>query len=361
MMDLPDTYRRIVIAAEHWFGATGGGLAHGFRELGWDVVEADPKDHYIMGRTAALRLAARVLRKSSTTSYNNALLWGARMSNPLAFLAVKGSYINVESLRKIKKQGIITALFYPDVHFDHPGMDLATFDEYDLFFTTKSFHIDYLSKRLGADRVRYLPHGYSSLVHRPRYEEMEEANYIADVLYVGNHSAYKEAWLKEIAGALPDIQLMIVGNGWSPDSFPGATVVGRHVLGDGYARLLQSARINIAVHFGPTGPDNWEDMVSTRTFQTPASKGFMLHIDNPEVRSLFDIGTEIDVFSSPGELSRKIRHYLDNPEQRARMIEAAYYRAVPAYSYNARAHDIAAAINALAASGAPGRTNGPRA
>jgi spore maturation protein CgeB len=85
---------------------------------------------------------------------------------------------------------------------------------------------------------------------------------------------------------------------------------------------------------------DWEDLVSTRTFEIPAAKCFMLHIDNEEVRDLFNPGSEIDVFSSGEQLSNQIDFYLARPDLRAKLIERAYRRCVPAYSYDARAQQM---------------------
>ena len=56
------------------------------------------------------------------------------------------------------------------------------------------------------------------------------------------------------------------------------------------------------------------------------------------------LGEEIDVFSTPEELADKIRFYLARPELRAQMIERAYARAAPHYSYAARAKEISSLI-----------------
>lgn len=338
----------IVIAGEFWFGASGAGLAHGFRQLGWNVDEVDTRDHFVHGSTLTLRLAGRALRRLFAASYNQAVLNAIDMAQPRAFLSCKGNYLHSATLEEIRRRGVITINYYPDVHFNHFGLDFSTFEHYDLFFTTKSFQVEYLQTLLGSSRVHFLHHGYSSLVHRPRLAEIGEGDYITDILYVGNYSPYKKHWLAVIAQQLPDVKLMIVGNGWTRAAShfaPQATVSMRHIPGDRYARLVQSARINIAVHTGPSGPDDWEDLVSTRTFEIPACRGFMLHIDNDEVRGLFKPGQEIDVFSTPQELREKIRTYLVQPESRAAMIDRAFARCVPNYSYDARAGVIAAAID----------------
>ncbi len=71
----------------------------------------------------------------------------------------------------------------------------------------------------------------------------------------------------------------------------------------------------------PCGAESWEDLVSTRTFDIPTCKGFMLHIDNPEVRELFEPGREIDLFASEDALIAKIEHYLARAMLRGEMIE----------------------------------------
>lgn len=342
---------RIVVASECWHGATGAGLSHGFRKLGWDVVEIDPRDHFVSGKSLRLRAAGRLLRRQCRASYNRAVREAVALLSPRWFVTVKGSDLERATLVELKRRGVVTANYYPDVHFDHPGVDPSTFSFYSHFFTTKSFQVDHLRRTLGQDRVRFLHHGYSSLVHRPRMANVREADYVADVLYVGNHSPYKERWLVEVARSLPDVRFMIVGSRWQEAGArmgPQAIVVGHHILGDGYARLLQQARINIALHSGPDPATGWQDLVSTRTFEIPACKGFMLHIDNPEVRTLYEPGTEIDVFRSPEELCEKIRYYLPQPELRREMIERAYVRCVPAYSYDARAEVIASAMSLAA-------------
>ena len=338
----------IVIAGEFWFGSSETGLAHGFRQLGWDVDEVNLHDYFVYGSMLTLRLARRALRRLFAAWYNKAVLNAIDMAQPRVFLTVKGTYLHPATLEEIRRRGVTTINYYPDFHFSYAGLNHSTFEHYDLFFTTKSFQVEHLQALLGPSRVHFLHHGYSSLVHRPRLTEIGESDYIADVLYVGNYSPYKERWLAAIAQRLPDIRLMIVGNGWTRAASrfaPRATTTTRHVLGDRYARLLQRARINIAVHSGPGGPGDWEDLVSTRTFEIPACRGFMLHIDNDEVRGLFKPGREIDVFSTPEELCKKIRNYLAQPESRAAMIERAFARCVPDYSYDARAGVIAAAIN----------------
>jgi spore maturation protein CgeB len=332
--------RRIVFASEFWFGATTDGLAHGLRKEGWDICYVDTNHHFLQGRSLELRLVSRALERLSISSYNAAVLDAVERLKPRAFLTAKGVFLTPDTLKQIRRFGAMTVNYYPDYHFDFRQLDQATLPLYDRFITTKSFQLPFLCERLTAERVEFLHHGYSSLVHFPRLEQVAETDYVADCAYTGNYSPYKARWLEAVVRKLPALRLVIVGNGWSErtkNTPVEGNVYGCHLVGDAYSRFLQTVRINLAFHMGPFGSNGWQDLVSTRTFEIPACKGFMLHIDNDEVRDLFEPGKEIDVFGSEEELCEKIAHYLAYPKLRSDMIERAYARAVPAYSYDARA------------------------
>lgn len=335
----------MVLAGDFWAGASGRGLADGFRDLGWSVQEVDQRDFRARaGGDILLKAASRLTRRSSEEAYRCKLLDECRTLKADVFLAIKGIGISGNLLRQIKDTDALTVMYYPDYEFNHPGMSSDSFGEYDLFVTTKTFQLAHLEQILGRKRVAYVPHGYSGGIHRPIVDYMEEQDYRVDLIYPGNHSAYKQKWLEESLTDLPEPSIEIIGNRWRENASAGPLSRARMPggrIGVAYAEALQTARINISVHFGPSA-SGWEDLVSTRTFEIPACKGFMLHIDNEEVRQFFSPGEEIDVFSTPEELADKIRFYLARPELRARMIERAYLRAVPAYSYAARAKQIVA-------------------
>lgn len=235
-------------------------------------------------------------------------------------------------------------MFYPDFHFAHAGTELETIKLYDIVFTSKSFQLEFLRKELPGRRVEFVHHGYCSSVHKPSSDPMRESDYQYDIMYIGNHTPHKFEWMLDLRRRQPERRFGIIGNRWR-ERVRGTVLepcmIADEALGFAYVKFMRKSRINIAVHGGRMpGSGDWEDLVSTRTFEIPAAKCFMLHIDNEEVRSLFNLGSEIDVFSSGEQLSDQIDFYLARPELRALMIERSYRRCVPAYSYDARAQQM---------------------
>jgi hypothetical protein len=294
-----------------------------------------------VGRCA--RIVSRLKLPLTIRRYNKAILEAVRLAKPSFFLTVKGSYITAETLASVRRLGIFTINYYPDFHFNYPGVCEADFGYYDLFITTKSFQVDYLIRKLGADHVAFLHHGYVAGFHEPPAQVKPPAE-AADIVYIGNHSKEKEHWLRIVKKRFPEANFKIYGNRWdsiADKEMFGPSIMGVPVHGRDFAKAIFSAKINLAIHMGMVGNRDWADLVSTRTFEIPACKGFMLHVDNQEIRQLFTPGAEIDVFKDVEELCEKIGFYLGHETIRREMCERAHKRCVPAYSYEERARAIA--------------------
>lgn len=332
---------KIAIAGKFSSYSTTSGLANGFSQLGWNV-SAVRLELYLGEATSKLeKIRARMFSQRNVAKYNREIIRCVEELKPSVFFTVKGSYIYPGTLTKIKELGALSVNYYPDFRFSYKDVDESTFGLYDKFFTTKSFQVDYLANLIGSGKVEFLHHGYVSQVHSPT-DNAEYPQYDCDLCYIGNHTPGKEKWLREVKEKLPDISLKIYGNRWEQaDELLRPYVAGVPLYGNDFCQAINSAKINLAVHMGVVDGSGWEDLVSTRTFEIPACKGFMLHVDNDEVRELFTPGEEIDVFNDVDELCEKVKYYLANDALRGEMVERAYQRCVPAYSYDERARTIA--------------------
>lgn len=338
---------RAVMATEFWHGSTGRALAQGLRREGWDVAEVDLGSY--LGRAHGLihRIANRLLSPRGIAAYNREILDHAARVDAEVLVTVKGSYITTETLATLQQRGVRTVNFYPDVAYNHDGSSPQAYARYDQIVTTKSYHLDHLRETYGADRTGFVHHGYAPLVHARQHDG--DVPYRWDISHIGNFSPYKFDHMLAVAQAFPERTIAVIGNGWSGPA--QGTALERHVLGyplvgDYFARAIEESRINVAMHHGPVPPDGWQDVTSTRTFEIPAAGGFMLHIDNDEVRSLFVPGEEIDVFADTASLCARIGYYLNHDDDRRRIAAAGHARCVPAYSLDARAGELAALLRA---------------
>ncbi len=344
-MILPDFDRpvRMMMASEFTHGSTARGLVGGFRTLGWDVAEVDILNFVVRGRSRLSRAAARLLWNSAISEYNAEILRIAELNRIEVFLTIKGVNIARSTVDRLQANGTRVVVFYPDVLFDHVGVDEAVLAATDLIVTTKSYHAPYLDKLVGPARHAFVHHGYCPSAHSRRHRA-GAIPYRWDIGFIGNASPHKAAHLAAVAEAFPDQRFVVIGNGWTDlarGSALASHVLGAPLTGDYFARAIEQTRVNLAIHHGEVGPDRWQDLTSTRTFEIPAAGGFMLHVDNDEVRALYEAGREIDVFTGEEQMIDRIGYYLANDGRRATMAEAGYERCVPAYSLEMRAAEIA--------------------
>jgi spore maturation protein CgeB len=337
--------RTMVFVGEFWEGSTCQGLADGFERAGWAVQRVDIRYHMAdAGGDLILRIINRLAFNRCRRNFCRAIVETCRLVQPEVLFTVKGSYIDGTILTEIRTLGIALIMFYPDFHFSYRGTNLETMKLYDIVFTSKSFQLDFLRHALPNRQVEFVHHGFCPSVHRPYIDPMRESDYEYDIMFIGNYSQRKFEWILDLRRRQSARSFGIIGHHWrerAKGTLLEPCIIADKALGIAYAKFIQKARINIAVHTGRVpGSGEWEDLVSTRTFEIPATKGFMLHIDNLEVRSLFEPGSEIDVFSTVETLSNQVDFYLARPQLRATMINRAYRRCAPAYSYDARAQQM---------------------
>lgn len=338
----------IVIAEDSWFGSTTFGIAQGFRRMVWEVAEVSPPTSFIQSRSLPARIIGKLSKPINKSLYNREILQAVGQLDAKVFLTVKGNNIKPKTLKILASRGVKTINYYPDFRFSYDTVDQSTFPLYSSFVTTKSFQVEALSKIMDKEKVHFLHHGYCADVHYPPEEKLLNQADVPDVLYVGTYTPHKEKLFTAVMKACPEIRFRIYGNGWNKkqcNEILKPCLANRPIYAMNYAQLVNATKINLAIHMGAADNSGWQDLVSTRSFEIPACKGFMLHVDNPEIRQLYDVGQEIDVFSSVEDLCTKIRFYLAHEQIRTQMVEKAYQRCVPAYSYDQRAREIAAFID----------------
>lgn len=335
--------RRATLVAPLESGATARGILVGLRSAGWAVDEIDTNGFVPLGQSFVRRLDRRLRRRYDLAVLNAAVRESIERFDTQVLLVVKEAH--GELVEWARAKGLFIVNYWPD--YDMPADAEQRFSRYDLFVTTKPFQIETLGRWLSPERVALVHHGYVSEVHRPLGQPLREEEYQTDVCYVGNASPYKARFLNAIAEALPGCTMRVFGNRW--DRLAAGTALSRAIVGyqaraDYMALEVCRSRINVAVHMGVDPRTGWQDQVSTRTFEIPACGGFMLHIDNDEVRSFYRVPEEIDTFATLDELIAKVRYYLDHPDERRAIAGRGHRRAVPAYSYTNRGVELAELI-----------------
>ena len=334
----------MVYTGEFWTGSVCAGLCEGFQKAGIAVQAVDLKHFLGLPEQGFFgKLRNKIERRSRIEKWKSELHRQIKLIHPDYFFTIKRTVFSHDELESLTRGGIRTGIFYPDVSFSHPNVELEALKAFNVIATTKKFHLEFLKEHCPNSIIKYVPHGYTPSSHIKCFDNVTENQYYHDIFYAGNFSEHKATFLQSFLDLIrsADYDFAITGPSWKSKDYIFLRECFDQELYTGlsYARQIQLAKINLAIHCGPIIPDkkNWYDRISTRTFEIPACGGFMLHVDNDEIREFYTPGVDIDVFTTPEEAADKVHFYLKNEKLRDSMIASALNRTIPNYSYDERA------------------------
>jgi len=335
---MPNESLRILFLGERWFGSCARACHESLRRLGHEVIDLDSQTFFPPWHKLWLKGLKRLLHKHIVREYNQQVLSLAETFEVDLLFAFKAPCLTAGTLRILRKRGIPTYNYYPDVSgFAHGGILAEALPEYDCIFATKPFLERDLRPALKTARCIFVPHGYNPQIHRPwPFTAWDRATYGADVSFIGTWSPKKERLIAALSHKIPDIKIKVWGNQWEKAGDVDSVVMGRAVIGTAYAKAIQATKVNLAILSEKRKGASSGDLTTTRTYEIPACGGFMLHERTSEVLELFEEGREIACFGDVDELMEKIGYYLKHNARREKIACAGRKRCVPAYSYDQR-------------------------
>lgn len=143
-----------------------------------------------------------------------------------------------------------------------------------------------------------------------------------DVCFVGNNYGWRATLIREIARA--GISVECFGSG-----FPNG-----HVDAARVAEVFGQSKIVLGV--GTVAHSRRIVTLKLRDFDGPMSGSLYMTTENQDLRPLFAVGDEIEMYRTPGECIALIKRYLADPEARARVAAAGRRRAVQDHTWGHR-------------------------
>jgi len=182
----------------------------------------------------------------------------------------------------------------------------------------------------GVDVVKFLPQGVDPEQDRPAADAPKA--FQCDVSFVGSgHSTYRYDVLRAVAAVG---RLQIRGPGW--DGAPGdLSPAGGPVYGRQLAQVIRGAAISLGANAYPA-QDREPFSVSNRMWKVLGCGGFFLGRRVEGIESFATEGEHAAWYSSPADAAELTRHYLERPEERARIAEAGRAHALAHHSYTHR-------------------------
>lgn len=313
---------RILAIVANWRGANDASFANAFKNLG-NIVEIIDVKQYFSNTT----FIDKVIKKVTTeppiwhqNKFNNDIIKKVETFRPNIVFIAKGLWVKKETLEYIKSMGVITIHWHPDDAFNQENSSKYLNEcnkKYDLIVTPKTFNVKEY-KENGCKNVLYIPYCYDKNIHYPvNINESDKEIYGSDLVFVGAMRRKRVEELEYIYNK--NFNLQIWGTGWEKlaNNYTIKDVCKmKAVYAEDMSKVFQTSKIVL----GFLNAEN-RDLHTARTFEVPASGGFLLAERTVEHMDIFEEGKEAEYFSDLEELCDKSKFYLNNESLRLKIAK----------------------------------------
>jgi len=312
----------------------GMDFADELRELGHEVRTFEYRKDNALYKNRGTKAAyqAVILRALE----RQCLAWRASL-----VLVIKGGPVTAELILRVKRKVDTLFLnFFPD----NPlwMIPFECIEAYDAFFTKERYALRAL-EQAGLRNLHYLPMYCVPEMHHPIELTAEEMRrFAAPISFVGNAYAYRERFVRELAGS----PLRLWGAGWDRVEAPEvrAMIAGGPVWGRAKLAVYSGSTLSLNHHH----PMNDIVGVNTRTFELAASAACQVVDNKEELGHLFAAGEEVVVYRDLGELRHQLDYYLAHPDEARDIGERARKRALAEHTLRHRIEEMLSVTDRLA-------------
>ena len=303
------------------------------KNLGHDLIIYDDRQHIFPGR---VRQRIRWINSLDLWHINKQFVSLSLYTKPDIAIVAGGHRINVESIKKLKNNGIKTVLWTIDAPLDfNPIIAVANYYDYVFCGGTEAQKIFAKNK---ISNTNWLPFACAPDFHRPiALTDEDKKKYEKDVVFVG--SFYPNRW--KILKELNNFDTGIWGPNWNKipiESFNNLSINTAFINHIEWIKIFKAAKIVIVIHFqdGKT----LCSQASPKVYEALACKSFVIVDRQKDVFSLFEDKKHLVGFDTIKDLKQKIVYYLENPNEREKIANNGYKEVLNKHTYMHRLEEM---------------------
>ncbi|MHB0995542.1 MAG: glycosyltransferase family protein [Elusimicrobiales bacterium] len=156
----------------------------------------------------------------------------------------------------------------------------------------------------------------------PERQAQGEAPFDFDVSFVGKKYGWRGDFILDLRRR--GVRVECFGQGWENGPMDDREMV----------RLYARSRINLG--FAGVGYSRRLMCLKGRDFEVPMSGGLYLTQANPELSLVYEVGREIETYSSPADCAEKIKSLLGDPQRASAIRAAGRARALKDHTWHKR-------------------------
>jgi|Deesub1362A_J573_1020465.scaffolds.fasta_scaffold00087_88 spore maturation protein CgeB len=317
---------------------------HALREMGHEVEYVDNsryRDTYFGIDALTQNKSQRSQLRSLLVDFiSETIMTRCEEFKPDFLFALAQAPFTHNALVRLRDLKVVTAFWFVE-DFRHLTYWQSIAPFYNYFFVIQKGEFFKRLRDIGANNFSYLPLAACPDVHRKLELSPDElAEYGSDVSFMGAGYYNRRLFFQGLLG----FDFKIWGSEWDLNSPLGKCVQrnGERIETEEIVKIFNATKININLHSSTyhEGINPYGDFLNPRTFEVAACGGFQLVDCRPELAEFFEPGKEIICFNSLDDLKRKIRYYLNNPEERQEIAERARARVLKEHTYRHRMEEM---------------------
>jgi spore maturation protein CgeB len=316
---------RLLFVGPLWDGSTALQRADAFRAIeGVEVIALDSMDR--IGKASFKdRVRHRLRWPSDRHRINKSLVEAAIEFCPEVVFIDSVRVVRPATLKRIRQSCEASLVFYScdDITARHnSSRQLEACDqEWDIFFTTKSFNVAELEAR-GVRRPVLVGNSFDPKVHRPwTSEEIGDEFERYDAVFIGTCENARRQSLNKIAEA--GASVVLYGDGWAQAKLHPRVTLRPSVYGRGYSRALHTGKLALCFLRKLN-----RDVVTTRSVELPGAARPMVAEKTREHDELFEDGRDYISFRNDTELTERVVALLADDEARKTLAKAGRDRCI---------------------------------
>ncbi len=324
----------------------GEHLTKAFRSLGHTAMMLGVRDHPWWAKWRKRLLGKNYWKWDPIEWANRQVLKTVEEYRPDVLIETEADLLSVETLRTVKQRWG-TRLGLSLVEGSFPGEPPPILREYDRIVSTSMVAVEQL-RQAGFPSVEYLPFATDPTWFRPKGGAPPK--HLHPLGFIGSYAPRRAKFLE----AVSDLGLSI----WGPDWDRGCSSIPLRkalrntsgIYGRSLVHCYQTSQVvlNIQREHMMTRSSAGQEMgtgLGWRHFDVPASGSLLLTEWVLELSEAFEVGQEVETFSSPEELREKARYLLSHDSYRQAIIRRARERVLREHTYRHRAQKWAAWFN----------------
>ena len=263
-----------------------------------------------------------------STLINQNLTKAVDRFKPDYLLVIKGETLTPQTIKAIAGKGTKTINWYPDwwIAWDWLKSHAPAYQ----FFLSACLDTNKKLKQIGVNSH------YLTFAGQPK--QLQKISKIYPISFIGQYSPVREKYFRP----LKNLGLQIWGyQDWQTSSLssishsPVSVAKAHHIIS--HSHLV----VNLLAQVGQLHPHG----LNVRTFETTALGTCLLVKDHPVLKKYFQPGKDVVTFTTPADLYKKARYYLQHNQEREKIARAGYRRTKQDHTFTIRLKQMFQIIN----------------